>query len=193
MVVELLMSDQIYIYPTDTVWGIGANIFSRNAQEKIRAIKKSTLDKPMSILFPGKELLGHFLDYPLPWNDLFSLEITFLIPRSWCKEEIPDWVATGPFLGIRCLEGDEINSIKERENAPITTTSLNLSGGGPITTLADAKEFQKAQASDSKLLSFKNHSMSGMSSTIVKVEVENKYEIIRAGTNVEKIKSVLGL
>ncbi|RLA65015.1 MAG: hypothetical protein DRQ88_09925 [Epsilonproteobacteria bacterium] len=187
------MSDQIYIYPTDTVWGIGASIFSRDAQEEIRAIKKTSPDKPMSVLFPGKNLLAHFIDYPVLWDDLFKLEVTFLIPMSWCKQEIPDWVAKGPYLGIRCLENDELKKILEKEGAPITSTSLNLSGGGPITSLDDAMAFQNNEANSAELIHFKDHHMSGMSSTIVKVEEGNTYEIIRSGTNTSKVRDILGL
>lgn len=190
---DILMSDQIYIYPTDTVWGIGANIFSEKAQANIRVIKKSAPDKPMSVLFPGKEILSQFLDYPEVWNDLFPLEVTFLIPKSWCKKEIPDWVASGPFLGIRCLENPEITHILGKEGAPITSTSLNLSGGGPITTFRDATSFQQIEATSGKLIHFQDRKMSGMSSTILKVEEDKSYEIIRHGTNADQIRNILGL
>ena len=187
------MSDSIYIYPTDTVWGIGANIFSRSAQETIRKIKKSSSEKPMSVLFPGRDMLSQFINYPPLWNELFDLEITFLIPRKWCKEEIPAWVFTGPYLGIRCLENAELDFIKEKENAPITSTSLNLSGGKPITSLDEVTSFMENEAKSSELIHFKDREMSGMSSTIVKVEEDKSYEIIRPGTNAKEIRDILGL
>jgi L-threonylcarbamoyladenylate synthase len=190
---DFLMSDSIYIYPTDTVWGIGANIYSQKGQEAIRKIKKSSLEKPMSVLFPGRDILSRFINYPTLWNDLFELEITFLIPSKWCNEEIPSWVATGPYVGIRCLENAELDFIKEKENAPITSTSLNLSGGEPITSLEDVTSFMENEAKSCELIHFKDREMSGMSSTIVKVEEDKNYEIIRAGANVEKIKDILGL
>ncbi|TDJ07380.1 MAG: hypothetical protein E2O68_03750 [Deltaproteobacteria bacterium] len=187
------MSDQIYIYPTDTVWGIGANINSWKAQEKIKAIKKSSADRPMSVLFPGTSMLKEYVDYPSNWDSLFDLEITFLIPIGWCKREIPSWITKGPYLGIRCFRNDEIDSIREVENAPITSTSLNLAGGDPIITCEDATSFLENAAPTAEMINLQVHKMSGMSSTIVKVEEKDIYEIIRSGTNLEKIKRALGL
>ena len=119
--------------------------------------------------------------------------VTFLIPSSWCKENIPEWVATGPYLGIRCLENEVVNILKDKESAPVTTTSLNLSGGGPIVSLEEALSFQENEANSAELIHFKDHKISGMSSTIIKVEENNTYEIIRNGTNTSKIRATLGL
>jgi len=187
------LSDQIYIYPTDTVWGIGANIYSREAQDKIRSIKKSPKDKSMSVLFQGQDMLERYINYPALWNELFNLEITFLIPKNWCKKDIPDWVATGPYLGIRCLENEELTLIRDKEKAPITSTSLNLTGGGPITNIKEVKAFKDENTSLAEVVNLNDQQMSGTSSSILLVKEENKYEIIRAGKNIRKIESVLGL
>ena len=40
----------IIIYPTDTVYGIGANVFDEKAILKVFSIKKRALNKPLSCL-----------------------------------------------------------------------------------------------------------------------------------------------
>jgi len=46
---EIIRKNGIVIYPTETVYGIGANIFSNIALEKVFAIKKRDKDKPVSV------------------------------------------------------------------------------------------------------------------------------------------------
>ncbi len=37
-----IFSNDVYIYPTDTVWGIGASIFSEEGTRLVRKIKGNT-------------------------------------------------------------------------------------------------------------------------------------------------------
>src|SRR5450759_1513444 len=46
---DIIKKNGIVIYPTETVYGIGANIFSNIALEKVFAIKKRDKDKPVSV------------------------------------------------------------------------------------------------------------------------------------------------
>jgi L-threonylcarbamoyladenylate synthase len=46
---DIIKKNGIVIYPTETVYGIGANIFSNIALEKVFAIKKRDTDKPVSV------------------------------------------------------------------------------------------------------------------------------------------------
>ncbi len=44
-----MKNGSIIIYPTDTVYGIGANVFDEKAILKVFSIKKRPLNKPLSI------------------------------------------------------------------------------------------------------------------------------------------------
>ncbi|HMK38120.1 MAG TPA: Sua5/YciO/YrdC/YwlC family protein, partial [Bacteroidota bacterium] len=44
--VEVLRTGGIVVYPTDTVYGIGCSIESKNAIEKIHLIKRQKEEKP---------------------------------------------------------------------------------------------------------------------------------------------------
>ncbi|MGZ7047042.1 MAG: L-threonylcarbamoyladenylate synthase, partial [Methanobacterium sp.] len=47
--VKALKEGKTILYPTDTVYGIGTNIFNLEAVEKIYKIKKRPLNKPISV------------------------------------------------------------------------------------------------------------------------------------------------
>ena len=48
--VEVLRKGGVILYPTDTVYGLGANIFNNKAVRNVFGIKQRNLLKPLSIL-----------------------------------------------------------------------------------------------------------------------------------------------
>ena len=48
--VNVLADGGVILYPTDTVYGLGANIFDKNAVKRVFDIKQRNYVKPLSIL-----------------------------------------------------------------------------------------------------------------------------------------------
>lgn len=191
------MSDKIYVYPTDTVWGIGANIYSKIAHEKIAEIKGSRDGKPFSILFPSLEMAQSYLKIPVKFLDhleVFELGFTLLLPLDLALKEIPLWVReSSPFIGFRVLSLLPLKNVIESEGAPITTTSLNRSGESPILDNEEALQFFKSVRSpEVQFVKIKDLNSQGTSSTIVQYE-NGVMKIIREGKNITVIKGMLGL
>ena len=46
--VEILKSGGIVVYPTDTIYGIGVDVFNKNAMERVLRLKKASNHKLMS-------------------------------------------------------------------------------------------------------------------------------------------------
>lgn len=61
---KLYLEGSIFIYPTDTIYGIGANPFNENAVEKINEIKGRNLDKKNILLINNIENLLEYVDIP---------------------------------------------------------------------------------------------------------------------------------
>jgi L-threonylcarbamoyladenylate synthase len=193
-----LNNESVFIYPTDTVWGIGASIYSEDARNIISNIKGSPENKPLSIMFADLNTLYNSFNLPTELNiawlkDFFKLESTLGIPLTLSKISIPAWVTKdSEFVSVRCLENKTIQQIGEALKTPFFTTSLNLTGEAAITSFEAAKIFQKSHAPHVALFGDETHNLSGQSSTIVFLKGQT-FKIIRHGQKTEEIKKHLSL
>lgn len=185
---------QIFIYPTDTVWGIGSTIFDEKAYREIARIKKTTEDKPLSVMFTDLKQLRESFSFPAEMSEewlkiFFQMESTLGLPLTTAKILIPAWVHGGSdMISLRCLNDPVLKEMPP----PFFTTSLNITGEAPITTFEKAEEFQKLYAPHARLLGNKGHKLSGESSTIVFFK-NNEFTFIRKGRQAESIKDHLAL
>ncbi|HEX7576247.1 MAG TPA: L-threonylcarbamoyladenylate synthase [Candidatus Methanoperedens sp.] len=138
---DIIKNNGIVIYPTETVYGIGANIFSNVALEKVFAIKKRDKDKPVSVavsdfgmmenlVYIGekeKRFINRFLPGP----------VTVILKK---KEKVPDILTSGSELvGIRFPAHDTTIKLILLAGVPITSTSANISGEAPPKRVAQIK------------------------------------------------------
>lgn len=193
-----LNQESVFIYPTDTVWGIGASIYSESGFKRIAEIKKTSEDKPLSVMFTDINTLYKSFNFPesmgLSWlRQFFKLESTLAVPRKIAKISIPSWVTgKSELVSIRCLDEAVLKEITEALKSPFFTTSLNLTGAPPIVNFEEAKAFQKLHAPDAEFFGDNSHNLSGRSSTIIFFHGDS-FEIIREGSKIDEIKKHLRL
>ena len=135
--IDVLANGGVVIYPTDTVYGLGANIFDNRAVRNVFKIKQRSLLKPLSILVSNTdaiELVARIsayqkdtLDKYLPGPYTFILNKTPVVPR----------VVTGGLthVGVRVPENKIACNLASI--FPITTTSANLSNEKVLSTPED--------------------------------------------------------
>ncbi len=176
----------IYIYPTDTVWGIGASIHSQEEHLEVHRIKGSDPEKPLSIIFKSFEQYVEYIKLPnkisKEWlQNLFLKEATLCLPISCIIEEkIPKWVySDSQFIGTRLLNESWMQDICQE--GPITTTSLNSKGQSPIVDFKEAKEFKNKYIPTGKFIETSNKKLSGSSSTIISLTDGNQVTVLRKG------------
>jgi tRNA threonylcarbamoyl adenosine modification protein (Sua5/YciO/YrdC/YwlC family) len=90
-IVEILRSDGVIVYPTDTVYGLGCDIQSKKALEKVRRIKKIDNRRHLSFVFADLKAIAEYaqvndptykiLRRYLPGPYTFVLQATRLVPR----------------------------------------------------------------------------------------------------------------
>lgn len=193
-----LKPDDIFIYPTDTVWGIGSSIYSEKGHERIADIKKTAKNKPLSIMFASAEdILSSFKlpeEMTKEWLEtFFSMETTLGLPLALSKIRIPRW-ATGEssYVSLRCLSLPVVSKIHQDLQAPFFSTSLNLTGEAPITSLEEARNFYQQHAPDAIFFPGEHSGqLSGTSSSIVFINENLTFEIKREGRKVEEVKEHL--
>jgi len=130
---EIIKKNGVVIYPTETVYGIGASIFSTAALEKVFAIKMRDKNKPVSVavsdlkMMEGLVYIGkrekQFIEKFLPGP------VTVLLKK---KEIVNDMLTSGSELvGIRFPAHKTTIKLIELAGVPITSTSANFSGEAP--------------------------------------------------------------
>ena len=125
--IDILANGGVIIYPTDTVYGLGANIFDNKAVRNVFKIKQRNLLKPLSILVSNTdaiELVARIsiyqkdtIDKYLPGPYTFILNKTPIVPR----------VVTGGLTHVGVRVPENKIACKLASIFPITTTSANLS------------------------------------------------------------------
>ncbi|MGZ7043673.1 MAG: L-threonylcarbamoyladenylate synthase [Methanobacterium sp.] len=126
--VKALKEGKTVLYPTDTVYGIGANIFNIEAVEKIYKIKKRPLNKPISVCVSSINDL-HKIAY---LNKDMEKKLEYIFPGPFTvilkkKNIVPPILTAGSEkIGIRIPDSKICMELSSE--FPITTTSANISG-----------------------------------------------------------------
>ena len=176
--VSVLSHDGLIVYPTDTVYGLGADALSDEAIDKVYAAKQRPLAMPISVAVSDFEMLGA-ISRTEPWMDEFIERflpgpVTVVLPARKC---IPDILTGGTgMIGIRIPANDLAQQIIARFDAPITATSANLHGAGDPRT--------KDEVTVPYELFIDGGKLPGTPSTVVDLPARN---IIRAGAEIDAI------
>ncbi|EQC45699.1 L-threonylcarbamoyladenylate synthase [Bacteriovorax sp. Seq25_V] len=187
---------QIYIYPTDTVWGIGGDIYDPETYIEIAKIKQTPADKPLSLLFNTLEMVESHINLSEHEFEILeklkNLGTTFGFAKSKFKSTLPsEPFKDTEFACIRVLSSQIIDGIIEENDGPISTTSLNITKNPPMVDTDEAHGFWKKYASHTKFYEPQfDVQLSGKSSTIILFS-GNDYSIAREGENIEDIKKIL--
>lgn len=189
---EIIKKGGIVIFPTETVYGIGANGLDEKAVKKLYCIKQRPLNKPISLLVSDMNMVNEIaqditeLEYKLMEN-FFPGPLTIVLKK---KNLVSDIVTAGQdTVGIRMPSGEIARKLIEYAKVPIATPSANISGKSSGTNLDEIMEDFEGKVDyfidggDSKL---------GIASTIVKV-VDGIPYILRQGTiTKEQIEEIAG-
>jgi len=180
--VSVLMHDGTIIYPTETIYGLGADAFSDEAILKVYEAKKRPLGMPISIAVSDFEMLAavaHVEPHMHAFIEAFLPGPVTVILRA--RRLVPDILTGGTgMIGIRMPAHDLALQIIERFDAPITATSANLHG---------AKDPQTPdECTVPRELLIDGGRLPGTSSTVV--DLRNK-TILRRGVQAEAVEAFL--
>ena len=180
--VSVLMHDGTIVYPTETVYGLGADAFSDEAILKVYEAKERPLGMPVSIAVSDFDMLGAVARIE-PWMQEFIEAflpgpVTLILAA---KSVLPDILTGGTgMIGIRIPSHEIALQIIERFDAPITATSANLHG---------AKDPQTPEeCTISCELFIDGGRLSGTPSTVV--DLKNKI-VLRKGAQAEAVEAFL--
>ena len=179
---EILDNDGVIIFPTDTVYGIACNCFSEKAIKKVFDIKKRPENKPINVLSNNLDKIK-LVSKNISEKEEFLINkympgaLTIILDKN---EKVSDILTAGlDTIGVRIPKNNISLRILENVSYPLATTSANISGDSAGIKITDfLKEFDGVVDAiiDGGETDLK------VTSTIVRVESDNKLKIIREGT-----------
>jgi len=139
---EKLRKGQLVVFPTETVYGLGANALMPEAVKKIFAAKGRPSDNPLIVHVSSLQMAEKYVADPEILNNreirllaenFWPGPLTIILPRS---EIVPDEVTAGlDTVGIRMPENIVARELIRLAGVGVAAPSANLSGK-PSPTLA---------------------------------------------------------
>ena len=178
--IKYIKNGKLVIFPTETVYGIGANALDKEAVNKIFDIKGRKQDNPLIVHIEDMNMLD---DLVIKVNEIekklmdkfWPGPLTIILPK---KDVIPDNVTCGlNTVGIRMPSNEIARKLIKEAGVPIAAPSANISGKPSGTMTEDIL----SEFSDYDLCIIDGgNSQIGLESTVVKVEY-GEINILRPG------------
>ena len=174
--VETLKNGGVIIYPTETVYGLGADINNKEAVERIFEIKGREKTKSVSIACLKKDIEKY-----AEVNDLARFLIENFLPGPLTlvlrkKETVPEWITNSEYIGIRVPDNEFVQKLLKKFGHAITSTSANISGKkDPIS----AKELAPRITRHAQLIVNEGETKYKGPSTVV--QINGKIRVLRKG------------
>ena len=180
---EHLEKGGILAYPTETVWGFGADIRFSKSLERIFEIKGREAVKAMSVLVKDNYQAKR-LAVVTPKTEKF-LEMFWPGPVTFvlkAKESVPP-VITGDtgFVGLRCSSHAFVRGLFKTFDGVITTTSANRSGEPPALRREDLSWLSENGFGEVLCVDWTEPLAVSPGSTVVKIDEAGKLECLRQG------------
>ena len=176
--VSVLKEGGVIIYPTDTVYGIGCDIFNKDALDRIFSIKNDSTNKLFSFVCSDLKDIAKYArvsDYAyrtmrhlLPGPYTFILPAAKLVPKKlWSKRKT---------VGIRVPNNNITMKLVEELGNPIISTSTTSRKGNVIYDPFEIKNIFNTQVD----LMLSMGPLMGEPSTVVDLS-EDEPEVVRQG------------
>lgn len=177
---ELIRGGELVVFPTETVYGLGANALDPKACRKIFQAKGRPTDNPLIVHIASLEDIPKYTR-KVTGMHVKLLErcmpgpITFVLPKS---PAIPDIVTAGlPTVALRIPSLEEARKLISYAGVPIAAPSANLSGEPSPTTFEMAYH---AMAGRVAAIIRGRMCEVGLESSVVRLE-KNLLELLRPG------------
>jgi len=138
--VKILQMGGVIAFPTDTVYGLGADAFNSTAVEKIYEIKNRPKHRQLPLLIVNVEQLTTLAD-PIPEIAWFLARrfwpggLTLVLPKT---DSLPVYLAPEPTIAVRVPNHPACLAIIQHLGNPIIGTSANISGQPAALTAEEA-------------------------------------------------------
>lgn len=180
------------VFPTETVYGLGANALSESATEKIFEAKGRPSDNPLIVHISRKEDCEKIAAKIPPkakklMDKFWPGPLTIIMYK---KDVIPDSVTAGmDSVGVRLPENETAREFIRLCGCPIAAPSANISGKPSPTNFKDVCRDMMGRAGG---IIEGEPSNVGVESTIVDVTVDPPVVLRPGGITIEQLEETVG-
>ena len=140
-IADIIRQGDLIVYPSETVYGIGADIFNEAAIKKLFLVKKRPFDMPLSVGVADKKMASSIAEIDGHADKLIEKfmpgPLTIIVKK---KDNVPDIVtANSHKVGIRIPDHPVAMQIIKR-TGPIVATSANLHSKPDTVKMEDARK-----------------------------------------------------
>jgi tRNA threonylcarbamoyl adenosine modification protein (Sua5/YciO/YrdC/YwlC family) len=131
--VDALESGEVIAYPTDTVYGLGCDLFNKRAVDRLYTIKGVDHTHPLAFICPD---LGDIARYAQVDNATYRVLRRFL-PGPYCfileaTREVPKLVQSKrKSVGIRVPDHEVVRALARELGRPVISTTAQKPGEDP--------------------------------------------------------------
>ena len=190
--VRLLRAGKVIAFPTDTVYGIGADGFNERAIEQLFVVKERERGKAIPyLLADAKDLAKVAREIPraahLLAQKFWPGGLTLVVPAGAQVPKI--LIAGGDTIAVRVPNHSTTRALVDSLGAPLAATSANISGGE---NPANAQDVFAQLNGRLPLILDGGATRGNISSTVVDVTCDPP-KVLRVGViSVEEIERVVG-
>ncbi len=140
--VDVLQDGGIVVYPTDTIYGLGIDLFHKKAIERVLRIKKESKHKMLSFILPDLKHIAEWAIVPdyayrimrrvIPGPYTFVLRATKKVPKLLLSNQ--------KTVGIRIPDSEVAIELVRELGRPILSTSVPQGSDGFYTDPAEIAE-----------------------------------------------------
>ena len=178
--IKVLNKGGVILYPTDTIWGIGCDATNSTAIKKVYSIKERKKNHPLILLMHDIDTLKKYvLDIN---NKTIKIIENIKTPTTIIYDSpvnLPKNIIYKKTIAVRITKDPTLKHMINTFQKPITSTSANISGTSPPSSLEDINEKIKRQVDfiiPQDFIDLKNRKKA---SRIIKIQNDSNIKIIR--------------
>lgn len=177
---DILNSGGLFVFPTDTVYGLGCIYDNEESVKKIYDLKGRDFDKPLAAYFSSVEMAESYIlkqekIFEDICRDYLPGALTLVVRKN---DKVPDFVTSNQkTLGIRIPDNKFILDLINKLGVPFVGTSANLSN---FPSAKSAREAYSIFNNKIELVLEDDASNKGVESTVVSI-IDNQIKILRQG------------
>lgn len=137
---SMLSAGNLVVFPTDTLYGVGANTFDESALAALFEVKARMLEKGIPVLLADHEhielVAREIPAYAIELAERFwPGPLTLIVPR---RRDLPPNISPNENIAVRVPKHDVARAIILAAGGAVATTSANLSGDPPARDAVEA-------------------------------------------------------